>query len=120
MVEYHKPKILKNLVIPSRMKDCAELELKVSTYAEKQIGRAQTVKVKDRVKEIFLNDRVLMVMRDKVHKTFKLVGRDIHCNNYKKKFIIPNREIEDGSDLNAKQTDNKIHMFLCSFKGRHP
>ena len=42
-----------------------------------------------------------MDMRDKVHKTFELVGRDIHYNSYKKRFVITNREIADGSGLNA-------------------
>ena len=101
MVACHKPKNLKDLVIPSRMKDCVEPGLKASTYAETQIGKVKVVKVQDRVNEIVLNDGVSMDMRDKVHKTFELLGRDIHCNSYKKKFAITNREIAGGSDLNA-------------------
>jgi len=101
MVAYHKPNNLKDLVIPSRMKDCVAPELKASTYAEKQIGKVQAIKVQDRVNEIVLNDGVSMTMRNKVHETFELVGQDIHYNSYKKKFVITNREGEDGRDLNA-------------------
>ena len=74
------------------MKDCIEPELKASTYA---IGKTQAIKVQDRVNEIVLSDGVSMNMRNKVHKTFELVGRDIHCNSYKKKFVIKDREKED-------------------------
>ena len=92
MVAYHKSKNLKDLVIPSRMKDCIEPELKASTYA---VGKTQAIKVQDRVNEIVLSDGVSMNMRNKVHKTFELVGRDVHYNSYKKKFVINDREKED-------------------------
>ena len=97
MVAYHKSKNLKDLVIPSRMKECIEPELKASTYA---VGKTQAIKVQDRVNEVVLSDGVSMNMRNKVHKTFELVGQHIHYNSYKKKFVITNREKEDGRDLN--------------------
>ena len=92
MVAYHKSKNLKDLVIPSRMKDCIEPELKASTYA---VGKTQAIKVQERVNEVVLSDGASMNMRNKVHKTFELVDRDIHCNSYKKKFVIKDREKED-------------------------
>ena len=101
MVACHKPKNLKDLVLPSRMKDCVEPGLKASAYAETQIGKVEVVKVQDRANKIVLNAGVSMDIRDKVHKTFELVGRDIHYIIYKKKFVIRNREIADGSDLNV-------------------
>ena len=58
MVACHKPRNLKDLVIPSRMKDCLEPGLKTSAFAEKQIGKVKAVKVQDRVNEIVLNDGV--------------------------------------------------------------
>ena len=57
--------------------------------------------MQDRVNEIVLDDGASIGMRDKAHKTFELVGRDIYYNSYKKKFVIRNREIADGSDLNV-------------------
>ena len=92
MVAYHKSKNLKDLVIPSRMKECIEPELKASTYA---VGKTQAIKVQDRVNEIASSDGVSMNMRNIVHKTFELVGRDIHYNSYKKKFVIKDKVKED-------------------------
>ena len=106
MVAYHKPKNLKDLVIPIRMKDCVEPVLQASTYAGKQIGKVEVVEVQDRVNEIVLDDGVSIGMRDKVQKTFELVGRGIHYNSYKKKFVLRSSEITDGSVVNVNQKDS--------------
>ena len=71
--------------------------LKASTYAEKQAWKVDAVDVKDRVNEIVLDDGVSIGMRDMLHETFELVGRDVHYNSHKKKFVIRNKEIDDGS-----------------------
>ena len=74
MVAHYKPKNLKDLAIPSRMKDYNEVDLKASTYSEKQTGRVMGVAVKDRVYEIVLDDKVSADMRERLHKNFNLVG----------------------------------------------
>ena len=51
--------------------------------------------MQDRVNEVVLSDGVSMNMRNKVQKTFQLVGRDLNYNSYKKKFVIKGREKED-------------------------
>ena len=64
MVSCHQPKNVKDMVVPSRMKDCAEPGLKASTYAEKQIGKVDVVELKDRVNDMFLDDGVSISMRE--------------------------------------------------------
>ena len=95
MVAYHKRKNLKDLVIPSRMKDYNEVNLKAGTYAEKQTGRVMGVEVKDRAHEIVLDDGVSAGMRERLHKTFNLVEQDIHYSSYKKKIMIIARRSND-------------------------
>ena len=56
MVSCHKPKNVKDMVVPSRMKDCVEPGLKAITYAEKQIGKVDVVELKDRVNDVFLDN----------------------------------------------------------------
>ena len=103
IVAYHKPKSLKDLVIPSRTKDCEEPVLQASTYAGKQIGKVEVVEVQDRLNEIVLDDAVSIDMRNTIQKTFELVGRGIHYNSYKKKFVLRSSEITDGSVINVGQ-----------------
>ena len=98
MVAYHKPKNLKYLVIPIRIKVCNEVDLKASTYSEKKTGRAMGVAVKDRVHEIFLDDKVSAGMREILNNFFNLVEQDIHYNSYKKKFMISARRSNDKDD----------------------
>ena len=56
MVAYHKHKNLKDLVIPSRMKMFSERDLRASTCVEDQTGNEVGFAVKDRVKEIVMDD----------------------------------------------------------------
>ena len=74
MVAHHKPKNLKDLVIQIRMKDCNEFDLKASTYDEKQTGRVMGIAGKDAVREMVSDDKVSGDMRERLHKTFNLVG----------------------------------------------
>ena len=63
------------------MKDYNEFDLQASTYAEKQTGRVMGTTVKDRVHKIVLDDKVSAGMRERLHKTFNLVGQEIHYNS---------------------------------------
>ena len=63
MVPYCKPKNLKDLVIPSKMEIFKERDVKSSAYVEKQIENVIGVSVKDRVKEIVLDNGVPVGMR---------------------------------------------------------
>ena len=72
MVTYHKPKNLKDLVIPNKMKPCKERDLRDSTYAEKQTENVLGVAVKDRVK-----DGVSLVTGYMLNTMFNLAGPDI-------------------------------------------
>ena len=56
MVSCHKQKNVKDMVVPSRMKDYVEPGLKSSTYAEKHIGKVDVVELKDRVNDVFLDN----------------------------------------------------------------
>ena len=64
MVACHKLKNLKELVIPSRMKDCKKVNLKSSTYVKKLTRRVMSVVVKDRVQEIVVDDGASVGMRE--------------------------------------------------------
>ena len=44
--------------------------------------------MKDRVKDIVLDDGVSSNMREKITKTFSLVGQEVYYNSYKKSFIV--------------------------------
>ena len=77
MVAYHKPKNLKDLVIPSRIKVCMERDLRASTYVKNQTESVVRVAVKDRVKDIVLDDGVSLGMKERIHKTINLVGQDV-------------------------------------------
>ena len=88
MVACHKPKNLKDLVMPSRMKDCNEVDLKASTYVKKQRGKAMGVVVKVRVQEIVVDYGASVGVRETLYENFKLVEQDIHYDSYKKKFMI--------------------------------
>ena len=95
MVAHHKPKNLKDLVIPSRMQNYNEVYLKASTYSEKHIWRLRGASVKDRVHKIVSDDKVSVGMRERLHDTFNLVGQDVHYNSYKKKFMCNARSRND-------------------------
>ena len=92
MVAYHKPKNLKDIVMPSRMEYCKERNLRASAYIENQTGNVPGVSVKDRVKDIVLDDGVSSGMRERLNKTFNLVGQDVHYNSYKKLFVLKVRK----------------------------
>ena len=62
IVAYHKPNNLKDLAIPRKMIICNETYLKSSTYVENQTGNIIGVAVKDKLKEIVLDDGVSMGM----------------------------------------------------------
>ena len=66
------------------MKDCNEVNLKASAYVKKQTGRVMGITVKDRVKEIVVDDGAPVGVRERLHKTFKLVEQDIHYDSHKK------------------------------------
>ena len=70
----HKPKNFKDLVIPSRMKDCNEVDLKARTYAAKHVGREMGALVKERVHKIVSDDKVSAGIRERLHEIFNLVG----------------------------------------------
>ena len=44
--------------------------------------------MKDRVKDIVVDDGVFSDMRDRGNKTLNLVGQDIYYNNSKKRFVV--------------------------------
>ena len=62
--------------------------MRASSYVENGIENLRGVSVKDRVKEILLDDGVSLSMREKITKTFSLVGQEVYYNSYKKSFII--------------------------------
>ena len=77
MLDYHKPKNLKDLVIPSRMKVCMKRDLRASAHVKNQTGSVLRVAVKDRFKDTEFDDGVSSGMRDKANKTFYLISQDI-------------------------------------------
>ena len=64
MAAYHKPKNLKDQVIPSRMKVCSERDLRTSTYVKNQTGNVVGLAVKDRVQDMLMDDGVSSGMRE--------------------------------------------------------
>ena len=92
MVACHKPKNLKDLLIPRKMKVCKERDPKASAYVEKQTWNVLRVAVKDRVKDVALDYRVSLGMRERLNKKFNLVGYDVYYNNYKKKIVFIERK----------------------------
>ena len=119
MVACYKPKNLKDLVNPTRMKDCNEVDLKASAYAEKHVGKQMGVPVKDRVCKIVSDDEVSTGMRERLHETFNLVGQETYYNSRKKKFVINARSTND-DDNRSQEQKNKRSMSSCSFKGKQP
>ena len=65
---------------------------KASSYVEKQTENMLVVSLKDRVKDIVLDDGVSLGMRERLHKTFNLVGQDDYYDTYKNKFVLNERK----------------------------
>ena len=117
IVACHERKNCKDLLIPSRMKDCVKLGLKASTQAEKQIGKVDVVELKDRVNDMFLDDEITKSMRERVYETFDVAQQDVYYNSYMKKFVETQRS-QIVADLMLAKQIVKVACFSCSFNDK--
>ena len=119
MVACDKLKNLKDLAIPTRMKDYNEVDLKASVCAEKQVGRVMGAATKDRAHEIVFDGKASTDMRERLYENINLVEQGTHHNSCKKKFVINARRSNDeGNRLQEQKRKNST--MSCSFKGKRP